>query len=293
MKGKTRKKMRIGLIIFCMVIMIFIFVEIFISYKCLSVKKYTIKSNRIHEKTKVVMIADLHDSSFGNDNKRLISKIKSQNPDLILMVGDMINDNSKDISVVVELIKNLKDTAPIYYAWGNQEIENKQISLKEQKEQFEAAGAVVLEEAYKDIEVNKNKIRIGGFYEYAFAVDGAGHMDTGKIPKKQRKFLEDFQNTDAFRIMMAHRPDSFVFGEAYKTWNVDLVVSGHAHGGQVVLPLVGGLYGADQGWFPKYIDGIHQFKTVKNMVITRGLGSNVQKLPRFHNVPEIVSITME
>ena len=92
---------------------------------------------------------------------------------------------------------------------------------------------------------------------------------------------------------MSHRPDSFIFGHAIDTWKIDLVVSGHAHGGQVRIPFVGGLYGADQGWFPKYVDGIHHFKAVKNMVITRGMGSDKEKLPRFDNIPEIVVIDLK
>ena len=96
----------------------------------------------------------------------------------------------------------------------------------------------------------------------------------------------DYENTDAFKIMLSHRPDSFVFGQAADTWKIDLVVSGHVHGGQVRIPGKGGLYGGDQGWFPEYTDGIHHFKTVNHMIITRGLGSDKEKLPRFHNIPE-------
>ena len=118
-------------------------------------------------------------------------------------------------------------------------------------------------------------------------------MEKEDMPSKIRNFLTDFEDTDAFKIMLSHRPDSFIFGHAAQTWKIDLVASGHAHGGQVRIPLKGGLYGADQGWFPKYVDGIHHFKTVRNMIITRGLGSDKEKLPRFHNIPEIVVIRLE
>ena len=125
------------------------------------------------------------------------------------------------------------------------------------------------------------------------AVDGAGNMVKKNIPSKVRDFLMDYENTDAFKIMLSHRPDSFVFGQAADTWKIDLVVSGHVHGGQVRIPGKGGLYGGDQGWFPEYTDGIHHFKTVNHMIITRGLGSDKEKLPRFHNIPEIVVIRLE
>ena len=97
-------------------------------------------------------------------------------------------------------------------------------------------------------------------------------MDKEKVFRpKVRDFLMDFEDTDTFKIMLSHRPDSFVFGQAADTWKIDLVVSGHVHGGQVRIPGKGGLYGGDQGWFPEYTDGIHHFKTVNHMIITRGL----------------------
>lgn len=113
------------------------------------------------------------------------------------------------------------------------------------------------------------------------------------MDEKLCKFLKDFQSTDAFSVMMAHRPDSFIWGDAANYWKIDLVVSGHNHGGQIIIPGKGGLYGGDQGWFPKYVDGMHHFEAVKNMIITRGLGSSSEKLPRFNNIPEIVVIDLK
>ena len=102
-------------------------------------------------------------------------------------------------------------------------------------------------------------------------------------------FLTDFQDTSNYKIMMAHRPDSFIFGNASQVWDIDLVVSGHNHGGQVVIPFVGGLYGGDQGWFPEYDKGLFDLNKIK-ILISSGLGSGKQKLPRFNNPPEIVNL---
>lgn len=265
---------------------ILIAVEIIISYKCLTVTDYKIKSDKIKETTKIVLISDLHNSQFGSKNKRLVDKIQKQDPDLILMDGDMLNEDGKNAQTAVELISALKKTAPVYYALGNHEIAYRQRRDKNLYQKLQKAGAKVVEKEYEDIKVRSNKIRIGGLYEYAFAVDGAGNMVKKNIPSKVRDFLMDYENTDAFKIMLSHRPDSFVFGQAADTWKIDLVVSGHVHGGQVRIPGKGGLYGGDQGWFPEYTDGIHHFKTVNHMIITRGLGSDKEKLPRFHNIPE-------
>lgn len=271
----------------------FIALEIIVSYHCLTVTNYKIKSDNIKEDVRIVLISDLHDHQFGKANKRLVLKIIQQNPDVILMDGDILNEDSADISTSVELVKALKKTAPVYYALGNHEIGymNRNESQNLCKE-IETVGGKVLQKNYQDITIKGNQIRIGGLYEYAFAEDGEGNMSKKNMKLQIKDFLTDFENTSAFKIMMSHRPDSFIFAQAADTWKINLVVSGHDHGGQVIIPGKGGLYGGDQGWFPKYVDGIHHFKTVKNMIITRGLGSNKEKLPRFNNIPEIVVIDL-
>lgn len=279
--------------ILLMIFILFIVIEVVISYKCLTVKNYNIESDKIKENVKVVLVSDLHYGTFGENNKRLVSKIKECKPDLILFDGDMINEESKNLQTVITLVKRLKETAPVYYALGNHETGYLDRKTSDLYGELKKAGAVVLEKNYEDIKVKNHTIRIGGLYEYAFAVDGQGKMSKKDMNSGLRDFLMDFEDTKAFKIMMSHRPDSFIFGQAADTWKIDLVVSGHAHGGQVILPGMGGLYGADQGWFPKYVDGIHHFRTVKNMIVTRGLGSDKEKLPRFNNIPEIVVIDLK
>jgi len=157
---------------------------------------------------------------------------------------------------------------------------------------LEAAGAIVLDKNYITTSVNGTDLVIGGIYDYAFGFDGGGHMDKSKMPEETLAFLESFQAEQPFKIMMAHRPDSFLFGDAEDTWDIDLVLSGHLHGGQVIIPFVGGLYGGDFGFFPEYDFGEYHFSAVRTMLITRGLGSDREKLPRFNNMPEIVMIRL-
>lgn len=274
-------------------IAVFIKVEIYISYNSLEAEEYTISSDRINSEVKLALISDLHDHTFGEKNEELVQMLKEQEPDLILMAGDMINDISKDSHVAVELIEQVKDIAPVYYSLGNQEEDYIGRGTSDLLNELKDAGAIVLDESYQDIQVNGNAIRLGGMYDYAFALDGNNTTTKESMRPSLYQFLTDFQDTDSYRLMMAHRPDSFIFGDAAKTWEIDLVVSGHNHGGQVILPFLGGIYGGDQGWFPKYVDGVHHFKKVKNMVITRGLGSGEEKLPRFNNKPEVVMIYLE
>lgn len=293
-KGRKKFLMITGIVIAAVIaIAVFIKYEIDISYNSLETEEYTVTSDRIGSEVKIALISDLHDHTFGEKNKELVQMLKDQKPDLILMAGDMINDVSKDSHVAVELIEQVKDIAPVYYSLGNQEEDYIGRGTSDLLNELKDAGAIVLDESYQDIQVNGNVIRLGGMYDYAFALDGNNTTTKESMRPSLYQFLTDFQDTDSYRLMMAHRPDSFIFGDATRTWEIDLVVSGHNHGGQVILPFLGGIYGGDQGWFPKYVDGVHHFKKVKNMVITRGLGSGEEKLPRFNNKPEVVMIYLE
>lgn len=288
-----RKKVLIGILCLLVLGALFVGIEILISYKCLMVKEYAIESERIEESVKLVLISDLHDSEFGEGNQRLVEKIRDQKPDVLLLDGDILNEDSADSHVAVELVEQLRKIAPVYYSLGNHEEEYLNRKTSDLMAELKSAGAVVLDQEFSDIEVKGNSLRIGGLYDYAFAVDGKGELDVNAMDEKLCKFLKDFQSTDAFSVMMAHRPDSFIWGDAANYWKIDLVVSGHNHGGQIIIPGKGGLYGGDQGWFPKYVDGMHHFEAVKNMIITRGLGSSSEKLPRFNNIPEIVVIDLK
>ena len=127
-------------------------------------------------------------------------------------------------------------------------------------------------------------------YDYAFGLDG--NNTALAAPEDVLTFLMDYQNTDRVKIMLSHRPESYVFGDASKTWDIDLIICGHVHGGQVVFPFIGGLYGGDQEWFPKYVHGLYK-KDNFQMFITSGLGSNKQKLPRFNNPSEIAVLDIK
>lgn len=212
---------------------------------------------------------------------------------------DMLNEDSKSDEVPVRLVKGLAEIAPVYYALGNHELDyigtaegkkmQKHPENSELVKDLTDAGACVLEEGYRDVEIGGCKVRIGGMYEYAFALDGDNSAEnlTGDV----RDFLEEFQNTDRYKIMLCHRPDSFVFGDASDYWKIDLVISGHDHGGQVVIPFKGGLYGGDQGWFPPYVHGLYRTGRIR-LFVTSGLSSEKQKLPRWNNRPEIAVLNV-
>ncbi len=290
--------------------------NIYSSYHNLIVREWTISSDKIEQDVDLVVVSDLHTSTFGEKNEELVSMIADQNPDAIILAGDMLNSDAADDTEVCSLVRQLVGIAPVYYGLGNHEIDYMEAAAdgdddssqygedsSEYEEDssgdnssiyfhmdsadpliqdLEAAGAIMLDETYTDITINGNAIRIGGLYNYAFTREGAvSLLDEAKV----YSFLSDFQNTDAFQLMISHRPDSFVFGDASKLWNIDLVISGHDHGGQVIIGNVG-LYGGDQGFFPEYVHGLFT-KDNLQIFITSGLGSQSELLPRFNNRPEI------
>lgn len=287
----TSKKLLCTIAIFIAIILTITCVGIYSSYNNLTVNEYTVQSAKMSGSLNFVVIADLHDHSFGKDNQKLVDRVLTQKPDAVLMVGDFINKDSSDYEEFMALVEQLSERVPVYFSWGNHELGYVEVHAEADlitfEKQLTEAGAVVLDEQYQDVEIAGQIIRIGGMYDYAFALDSTNSCSPDTMDPEVYQFLTEFQEQDdIFKLMLAHRPDSFVLGKASQTWDIDLVVSGHMHGGQVVLPFLGGVVGGDQGWFPEYVHGLYQ-KDKINIFITSGLGSSKKALPRFNNPPEI------
>lgn len=286
-KQQKRKWIWMALFFLALLLLIYVLASLWISKNLLLVQDYTVDLGGEEKEIRAVVISDLHDYEFGEENQQLVEKIAEEAPDLILMDGDMLNGDSGSARVPVTLIKKLKDVAPIYYALGNHEKAYMDRGNKDLIQELADAGAVVLDQEYTDLEIGGMEIRLGGLYSYAFGTDPkTGYNEADDVSEDVRAFLEEFQDTDRVKIMMSHRPDSFIFGDTSKVWDVDLVISGHDHGGQVVLPFLGGLYGGDQGWFPEYIHGLYRKDKIQ-LFVTSGLSSDKKALPRFNNPPEI------
>ena len=212
---------------------------------------------RLSEPVRLAVLADLHESLDEADLQKLAALVEEAAPDLILLDGDMLNGDSADAADVCTLTERLSQIAPVYCALGNHEIAYLEAGTSPLLEKLEQAGAAVLEQSFVDLKLGGG-IRLGGPYEYAFAQNDFNTCDPDRMDPAVYGFLQDFQATDRCKILLCHRPDSFVFGEVARTWDVDLVISGHLHGGQVVLPLLGGVYGGDQDWFPRYVHGVYE-----------------------------------
>ena len=276
------------------------------------VTEVTIESEKVTAPIKYIFISDLHENRFGDDNQQLYNQIRELDPDFILIGGDLINWTTEDARpYAADVMKNLSEIADVYLSLGNHEIEylisrneieytnidrdNSSFKLSDNKDggliaTIQDEGAVVLQREWTDIEVRGTKIRIGAAYEDMYSLDENNPsvtMQTGMY-----SFLKDYQETDALTLYMAHRPSSFLFRNASSLWDIDIVMSGHEHGGQVVLPYLGGLFSRERGLFPDYTQGTFVFGNT-TMIVTSGLGSDDEILRRFNNPPEIVLVTVQ
>ena len=276
------------LVIILSILILACLASIWVSYNWLTVTHFTVRSSKISEPFSIVLVSDLHEHQFGRDNEKLAVKIREQSPDLIIIDGDMINGDSENADTAVELVRALKETAPVYYSFGNHEYSYMEAGHEDLTEELEAAGAVVLNYQSIDIDVKGNQIRLGGLYEYGFETG----MQSEEENERAIPYLEEYADTDRYLIMCAHRPESFYPWDMADQWGIDLVLSGHLHGGQVIIPGVGGLYNSLDGFFPKFDYGQYKLGD-SDMVITRGLGSNPKMLPRFNNPPEIAVVEVK
>lgn len=288
MKKLTKMKLPMKiLLIFCLIAILAFSASAAVCFVCIKVTHYDVVLEGVTSPFRAVLISDLHSRQFGKDNARLLEKIKEQKPDVIFADGDMISRNSdeKDVERFLKLLEELKKIAPVYYAPGNHEQEYVGEST-ELYEKIEALGVLVLNDSYVDVEIAGQPVRLGGTLGHGFMF---GRTKEEFESSPEYIFLSEFQNTDRPKICLAHMPDTFIFNGAANLWDVDLVLSGHTHGGLVRLPFLGGLIAPMQGFFPKYDKGYFDLGNNMQMIISAGLAGH-GALPRVNNLPEICVI---
>ena len=284
-----KRKKHLVKITTAVVICLAAFFAVLIGNTHISTTSYSVALQNLGSSVRVILLSDLHGKSFGRENSRLIAKIEEQTPDVIFLDGDMIDRSadSADVQELLRLIKRLHEIAPVYFAPGNHELEYMQTDTS-LLTQVAEAGAVVVNDSYADVTLAGQPLRIGGTMGHAFYF-GRSEEEFSSSPEYQ--FLKAFEDTDVPKICLAHMPDTFIFNGAYNLWNVDLVLSGHTHGGLIRLPFIGGLYAPMQGWFPEYDRGYFRLGEHMQMVISSGLSGH-GIIPRINNLPEIVVIDL-
>lgn len=237
-----------------------------------------------------LLLADLHNCSYGANNEQLIQKIKELAPSAIFVAGDMIVKSKPGIDNALSFFAGIKDVAPIYYVNGNHEekvktfLEDGGAYYKDYCGMLKKMGITMVNNSCASLKDNDEKVFIHGL-----------NLDLSYYEKRKKELPKDridkFAGRSSFNqydILLAHNPEYF---KEYSEYGVNLILAGHNHGGMVYLPLVGGVLSTRAKFFPKYDKGVFEEEDTK-MVLSGGLGSHTIKV-RLFNQPEIVKITVE
>lgn len=262
-------------IIVIIILILGFFIYCVVQNNVLSISNYDIISSKVTKEFKIVHLSDLHDKQFGKDNQTLVRVVKQQKPDIIVFTGDLVDQKTEDVTSSVNTLGELNKWAQVYYIPGNHEYRCEKAELIFRM--LEEENVEVLNLKTQTVTVNGADIDIIGMDEMVNSVES--------INKK----MTEFEKSNNFKIVLSHFPENFPI--YYSNYDVDLVLSGHAHGGQFNIPFVGGLYAPGQGFFPDYYKGVYSENGV-NLVVSRGLGNSVIPLRIFNN-PEVVVINIK
>lgn len=255
--------------------------------KQLQVCNYHLRSKKINGPIKMVMLADLHSKEHGKGNEKLLHLIKKENPDLIMIAGDMFVGNMEDdCSVALDLLRSLKEIGPVYYGLGNHEDRTKEYTKDWEnskyhwyEEQVKEMGIHVLDNESERVSVKGEMFQITGLTAPTQYFEKFNHKI---MPVDTVSNLVGSSHTEAYQILLAHNP---VHLESYMEWGADLSLSGHLHGGIIRLPILGGLITPQVKVLPRFSAGMYE-QDGKAGIITRGLGEHTVNL-RFYNLPEL------
>ncbi len=229
---------------------------------------------------KVAHVSDLHNHQW---EEKLINKIKKENPDIIAITGDLVDSSKTDFDIALQFIQEANKIAPIYYVTGNHEawLEN----YNNLKESLEKASVNLMDGQALFIENGNSKIQILGIQDPDFVE----RMDNGNTQGDMVRIkTNEILDKNYFNIVLSHRAEHF---KQYVNVGADLVLTGHAHGGQVRIPFLGGLVAPNQGFFPEYTAGLYNEKNT-DMVVSRGLGNSIIPV-RINNMPELIMIELK
>ena len=252
----------------------------------LEINEYKIIHDQIPESFsgfRIAQVSDLHNAELGNGNENLLAMLSQSNPDMIVLTGDLIDSRQTDIEIALDFAGKAVQIAPVYYVSGNHE--SRVPEYEQLKTGLTDLGVTVLENQKVQITRDGESITLMGIQDPSFSTDYL----FGDAESVSRQAITSLQNeSDGYTVLLSHRPELF---DLYVDTGVDLVFSGHAHGGQFRLPFVGGLVAPNQGFFPKYDAG--QF-TEENttMIVSRGVGNSIIPF-RINNPPEIVVVELK
>ena len=269
----NRKKYIKSAIVLLIVIALLLFCNF--QNKHLETTHYTYEAEQLgvdFDGYRIVQISDLHNAKFGKNNQKLVDRIRECEPDIIVLTGDLVDSNHTNVDRAVQFVDEIVKICPVYYVTGNHEYWLEKSEYDELMDGLIGAGVVILDDQVVEISRGDAKFRLVGLDDKSLA-DGT-----------LEALLSDEKE---FTVVLAHEPQYFA---RYAGTSVDLVLSGHAHGGQFRLPFVGGIVAPDQGFLPEYTAGEYYMNGTE-MIVSRGLGNSVIPV-RLFNYPEIVCVEL-
>ena len=272
-------------IVFVIVILILLGIYLYCENNCLEITNYEIIDDKIPKSLdnyKIVHISDFHNTQSSKLNKDLVKVIKRENPHIIVITGDLIDSRRTDINKALNFVKKIINFAPIFYVTGNHE--SRVEDYNNLKKELTNLGVHVLDNQVEFIKIDESQLELIGVNDPTFY--NKNDLSEEVIIKDNLDKL--VSKSDNYKILLSHRPELF---DVYVDSNVNLVFSGHAHGGQIRFPFVGCLYIHNQVFFPKYVSGlVHKYNTF--MAISRGIGNSLFPF-RINNRPELVVVTLK
>lgn len=282
MAAKKRKK-----IVLAVVAAVLLALIIWIAWgnTALELNTYTVTGSRLPDAFdgyRIAHVSDLHNAQMGENNEKLLGMLRSAEPDMIAITGDLIDSRNTDIEIALHFVREAMEIAPCYYVTGNHEA--RVDAYGELRAGMEAAGVIVLEDMKIEISLEGETVTLMGVNDPSFQTDYlVGDAET----VMNTKLTELLDDSMGFTVLLSHRPELF---DTYAEHGIDLILSGHAHGGQFRLPFIGGLVAPNQGFFPKYDAGLYTEGNT-NMLVSRGIGNSL--LPfRINNRPEVILIEL-
>lgn len=276
-------KKRIRILMLIAVFALFL-IWVFWANTAVEITEYTLSGDEIpasFDGFRILQISDLHNATFGENNGKLLQLMAEAAPDIIVITGDLVDSRNTDIDIGIRFAEAAARIAPTYYVSGNHEARIREYGAL--KAGLEAAGVVLLENEQLSLECAGEKITLLGVDDPSFR---AAYLQGGEAAIVASEL--DKLKQDGYTVLLSHRPELF---QIYTEYGMDLVFTGHAHGGQFRLPFVGGLVAPGQGFFPEYDAGLFTQQDT-TMVVSRGLGNSIIPL-RFNNRPEIVIVTLK
>lgn len=244
------------------------------------------KIPKVFNNFKILHVSDLHNKKFGKNQERIIRKIQEINPDIIVITGDSVDCHHTKPEIAYKFLESVAKIVPVYLVSGNHE--HARGRYEEFIEEYRKTGVNILDDDVSELDIKNKKIKLLGISDAKPEKFGRISSDTINIFENKLKNVSDFSNKNEFNILLAHRPE---FIDLYEKYKFDLVLSGHAHGGQFRFLFIKGVVAPGQGFFPKYTSGLYNKKNT-SMIVSRGLGNSVIPI-RIFNRPELVVINLE